>query len=63
MKHSIKLEDQVYQDLERIRDKRETFSQAVERLLQVRQNIAMMVGLVEGSKNYREWEAEQRRLP
>ena len=33
MSHTIKLEDQVYDQLERFRGKRETYSQAVERLL------------------------------
>jgi len=59
MKHSIKLDDQVYLDLERIREKRETFSEAVERLLRVRYELALIASLVEGSKNYRDWKKEQ----
>jgi len=35
MSKSVKLDDQVYQDLDQLREKRETFSQAVQRLLKL----------------------------
>ncbi|MBA7707088.1 hypothetical protein ES703_115953 [subsurface metagenome] len=35
MSKTIRLEDQVYSDLDAIREKRETFSEAVERVIKV----------------------------
>lgn len=60
MKHSIKLDDHVYQDLERVREKRETFSEAVERLLNIRYQMGLLSTIVEGSQKFRDWEAEQK---
>lgn len=43
MAKTIKLDDQVHQDLERVRDKRETFSAAVARLIKFHQDITRAV--------------------
>jgi len=40
MSKTIKIEDKVYQKLDEIRGKRETFSQVVERLLTIREGLA-----------------------
>ena len=50
MSHTIKLEDQVYDQLEKFRNKRETFSEAVERLLRVKDGIDNLVGVLVGQK-------------
>jgi len=56
MTHSIKLDDQTYLDLDRVRVKGETFSQVVERMLKIRYQIAMLTGIVEGSQAFWEWQ-------
>ena len=59
MSHTIKLEDQVYDQLEVFRNKRETFSEAVERLLQVPGRLREIASILEGQVRFREWQSEQ----
>ncbi len=44
MPKTIKLEDPIYHALDEVRGKRETFSQAVEHLLQTRRNVEELLG-------------------
>ena len=55
MSRAIKVEDQVYQELDLIREKGETFSQVVERLLEARLEMFKMLSMVEGVLRYQEW--------
>ena len=55
MSRAIKVEDHVYQELDTIRDKGETFSQIIERLLQARLEMFKMLSMVEGVLRYQEW--------
>ena len=48
MSKTIKLEDEVYDRLENFRDKRETYSQAVERLLELPTRIKELGSILEG---------------
>ena len=54
MTKSIKLEDQVYDRLEAFRDKKETFSQAVERLLELPRRITELANIMEGKITHQE---------
>ncbi|MBA7686612.1 hypothetical protein ES703_95062 [subsurface metagenome] len=45
MSKTIKLEDQVYNRLEELRGKRETFSQCVARLLEISRKVASLMPL------------------
>ncbi|GAJ24742.1 unnamed protein product, partial [marine sediment metagenome] len=54
-----KVEDQVYQELDVIRVKGQTFSQVIEDMLKARLKIFELLGVLEGSLKYREWEREQ----
>ena len=54
MSKSIKLEDQVYDRLEAFRDKKETFSQAVERLLELPRRITELANIMEGKITHQE---------
>lgn len=48
MSKTIKLDDRVYSLLEELRDKRETFSQAVEKLLFIRARLDRLLGVIDG---------------
>ena len=54
MSHTIKLEDQVYTKLERFRGKRETFSQAVERLLAAGEKVNELIDILVSRHNSQE---------
>lgn len=54
MSKTIKLEDQVYHRLDNLRGKRVTFSQVVERLLELPPRINELASILEGQANYRE---------
>lgn len=57
----IRLEEHVYNGLEEMRGKRETFSQAVERLLDLYQKIRRLEPVLRGSVAYQEfWAARER---
>ncbi len=59
MSKAIKVEDQVYQELDQIRSKGETFSQVVGRLLEARVKMLEMLSMVEGVLRYQEWKQKQ----
>lgn len=59
MSKTVKLEDQVYTRLDDFRDKHETFSEAVERLLRARDDMCRLVDVLEGQIRFKEWQREQ----
>lgn len=59
MSRAIKVEDQVYTELDNIREKGETFSQIIERLLKARLKMFEMLSMVEGVLQYEKWKQEQ----
>ena len=59
MSRAIKVEDQVYTELDLIRDKGETFSQIIERLLEARLKMFETLSMVEGVLRYQEWKQKQ----
>jgi len=56
---AIKVEDQVYQELDKIRGKGETFSQVVETLLNGRQAALVFLDVLESTYNFREWQRQE----
>lgn len=54
MSKTIKLEDEIYQRLERWRGKRETFSEAVARLLNIQDAVGGLQDILEGQIAFRE---------
>lgn len=63
MSKTIKLEDQVYDQLEELRVKHETFSQAVERLLELPRRIAQLGYIIEGGMKYQEFKDKREEDP
>lgn len=61
MSKAIKVEDQVYDDLDQLRGKGETFSQVIEGFLEARSKILEMVPDLESSLRYRQWQEDQLR--
>ncbi len=59
MSRAIKVEDQVYQELDMIREKGETFSQVVGRLLEAQRLMFEVLNNVEGTLRYQEWKQKQ----
>ena len=59
MSRAIKVEDQVYQELDMIRGKGETFSQIIERLLQARLKMFELLSMIEGALQYEKWKQEK----
>lgn len=60
MSKVIKVEEQVYAALEKLRGKGETFSNAIDALLDTRIKVLELISVLEGQIKYREWQ-EQRR--
>ncbi len=58
MSRAIKVEDQVYTELDLIRDKGETFSQIIERLLQARLKMFETLNMIEGTLRYEKFKQE-----
>lgn len=58
MSRAIKVEEQVYLELDMIRDKGETFSQVVERLLEARVKMFGIITEIEGVLKYQKWQQE-----
>lgn len=58
MSRAIKVEDQVYQELDLIRDKGETFSQIIERLLEARLKMFEVLNMIEGVLRYEKFKQE-----
>ena len=61
MSKTVKLEDSVYNRLEDFRDKRETKSQAVDRLLTMQEGIVGLQNVLEGQINFQEWKERELR--
>lgn len=59
MSRVIKVEDHVYQELDMIRDKGETFSQIIERLLEARLKMFEVLNMIEGVLRYEKWKQEK----
>lgn len=55
MSKLIKVEDQVYHDLDRLRVGRQTFSEVIKRMLADRLKIFELLSVLEGQLNYLEW--------
>ena len=58
MSKTIKLEDQVYYQLDNLRGKRETFSDIVTKLLTTKEGVDTMVGIWHNRPG--EWESENK---
>jgi len=58
MSRAIKVEDQVYEDLDQLRGKGETFSQVIEGFLQARTLILEQVPDLQLWLKYREWQEQ-----
>jgi len=63
MLKSIKVEEAVYNKLDELRGKRETFSQVVGRLIVIKEGIAGLVNVLEGNKAYAEYTAKKLETP
>jgi len=63
MSKAIKLDDQVYEDLDALRGKGETFGQVVEGLMGTRARLCQFLDAVEGSIKFREWQIDRLRTP
>ena len=59
MSKAIKVEIKVYEELDAIRRKGETFSMVVAALLNTRKYILNLMGALEGSIKYDQWKREQ----
>jgi len=59
LSRAIKVEDQVYDELDMIRDRGETFSQVVGRLLEARLKMFEVLSMIEGVLRYEKWKQEQ----
>ena len=60
MSHTIKLEDRVYHQLETFRGKRETFSQAVERLHRAMTKALELIDILSAPRNSQEVDHDHR---
>jgi len=59
MSKTIRLEDNVYTALDSMRGKRETFSDAVARLLEVHSGLGLLTSTIQGNQKYLERQREQ----
>lgn len=59
MSKAIKVDDQVYQELDQLRVKGETFSQVIAVLLQTRLSILEVMNVLEGTLKFRRWQEER----
>ena len=63
MSKLVRMSDEVYDRLEAIRDKRETFSEVVERLVKIHDKLGMITALAQGQLAYQEYLNEQLKEP
>lgn len=61
MSKSIKLNEEVYADLDEVRGKGETFSQAVDRLLDLRRMLLSVDPILRGQRAYQEFKDARER--
>uniref|UniRef100_A0A6H2A3K0 Antitoxin n=1 Tax=viral metagenome TaxID=1070528 RepID=A0A6H2A3K0_9ZZZZ len=59
MSRAIKVDDNVYSQLDQLRGKGETYSMAVESLLNARLKMLELISVLEGQIKYREWQDER----
>ena len=59
MPKPIKLEEHVYDGVDELRGKGETFSQAVERLIQTRETVCELLDVLEGMIKFTEWKRKR----
>ena len=59
MSKVIKVEDQIYNELDHLRMGRQTFSDVIKELLDARLKVLELLSVLEGSLKYREWQREQ----
>jgi len=59
LSRAIKVGDQVYTELDLIREKGETFSQVVERLLKARLSMFEALNMIETDLRYEVWKQKQ----
>lgn len=61
MSKQLKIEDQVYGQLERIKGRGETFSGVIGELLRTREKLFLLLDSIEESLKYRDWQRDQLR--
>ena len=59
MSKPIKVEDQVYNDLDKLRAKGETFSEVIAMLINARVRVLELWSILEGQLKYHEWRDQQ----
>jgi len=59
MSRAIKVEDQIYGELDQLRVGRQTFSDVIKDLLKSRITILEAMNMLEGIVRFREWQREQ----
>ncbi len=59
MRKTIKVDEQVYNDLDNFREKRETFSQAIVRLLALMSKVGELRSILEGGIKYEQWRKDE----
>ncbi len=61
MSKTIKVEDKVYQDLDQLRGKGDTFGQVIDQLIKDRVAVFHFLNVLEGQIKYGEWREKQLR--
>ena len=59
MSKTIKVEEEVYNRLDEIRDWKETYSQVIEKLLAARERFCQLIDIIEADVKFRNWQREQ----
>lgn len=59
MSKTIRVEDNVYLELEKLRDWKETFSQVIGKLTLTREELCKLLDVIEGAIKFREWQREK----
>ncbi len=59
MSKVIKVDDKVYEDLDKLRAKGETFGEIIAMLISARLRVLGLWSILEGQLKYREWQAQE----
>lgn len=59
MSRVIKVEDQIYNELDQLRTGRQTFSDVIKSLLLSRLKILVMMGALEDQLGFRDWQRQE----
>ena len=59
MSKMLKVNDQVYDQLDKLRNGRQTFSDAISELLAARLKIFELISVMEGMMKFREWQRDR----